>query len=214
MGYLPPLQKSAQNRNAHSYISTVSFQLYRTLLPPPALPLWIPPCCIRWHILTLYPHVLSPFPLLHPLLLAQCECQYVRWRERRRGYLLSATEIPCQPAAPPRFVYLCLCVCGYTECMCAEALTQPVNRRNIPLHRTGSILKRWHVDYYSIQLHQICTIPKWYYTSLSSRLIYPFKWTFISHVVKGRPWRCSIQRCLPGIKGFYSLGILTAFRQQ
>ena len=90
-------------------------------------------------------------------------------------------------------------MCVYTVCVSDRALTQPAKCRNILLHWIGTILKRWHEDYYSIWLHQICTIPKWYYTSLSSRVVYPFKWTFISHVLKQRPWRGTIQRRLPCI---------------
>lgn len=66
-----------------------------------------------------------------------------------------------------------VCVC--TMCMCDWVLSQPENRWNIPLQRIGVILKCWHEDYYSIQLHQICTVLKWYSTSLSSWLIYSFK---------------------------------------
>lgn len=68
----------------------------------------------------------------------------------------------------------------------------------------GSIFKFWLADYYPIQ---ICTIPKWYYTFSCTGAVYPFKWTFISHVLKQRPWKCTIQRCLPGTEGFYSSGL-------
>ena len=108
-------------------------------------------------------------------------------------------------------VYECAPVCVYTVCVCDRALTQPAKCRHILLHWIGTILKRWHEDYYSIWLHQICTIPKWYYTSLSSQVIYPFKWTFISHVLKQRPWRGAIQSRLPGIWGLLFFRVSDGF---
>lgn len=193
---------------SHTYVPTISFPLYRTELPPPSLPFGSPSSLLCQ---LADPHSLSPcfqhhsLPLLLLLLLSQCECHCIRWRER--VYLLSTAKIPRRPPAPPHFVFLCICVyehvtCVYTACICDRALTQPVNRRNILLQWIGFILKRWHGDYYSIQLHQICTVPKWYYTSLSGWVIYPFKWTFISHILKQRPWRCTIQGCLPNIGDF------------
>lgn len=200
MCYLPPLLKSAENRNARSHIHTVSFQPP----PPPALPfgfsfllfisagrssLSLPPISSPT-----FPLLLSPPP---PALVSVCQVE--------KGVISSPLRRSPVSLRHHLTLRICVCVyerapvCVYTVCVCDRALTQPVKCRNILLHWIGTILKRWHEDYYSIWLHQICTIPKWYYTSLSSRVIYPFKWTFISHVLKQRPWRGTIQSRLPGI---------------
>lgn len=134
-------------------------------------------------------------------------------REREeQGVIFSPLQRTLSASGSPSlcvslFVWECVsvcCVCVYTVCMHDGALTQLVSRWNILLQWTGFLLKRWHGDYYSIRLHQIGTIPNWYYTSLCSWVIYPLKWTFISHIVKRRSWRCTIQRCLPYIDGFQS----------
>lgn len=176
---------------SHTYVPTISFQLYRTELPPPpALPFGSP-SSLLCQLADL--HSLSPiFPLsLSPSSSSYSPSVSVIVSGEERGSLSSLLQ---SPASLQRPLTLCMCICVYervtcvyTACMCDRVLTQPVNLRNIPLQWIGFILKRLHGDYYSIQLHQICTVPKWYYTSLSSWVIYPFKWTFISHVLKQRP---------------------------
>ena len=55
-------------------------------------------------------------------------------------------------------VFVCLSFMSVSSvCMYDWALTQPVNRWNILLRWIGVILKCWYGDYYSIELHQICT---------------------------------------------------------
>lgn len=126
MCYLPPLQKSAENRIGLSYISTVSFRLYRTeLLPPPVLPFgfsFLPvvsagrsspffSCC-----LTLF--LLRRSPFLH---LTHCECKFVRWRERKKGLSPLLYRDPLSASCAPSLcasVFVCmsvfLCVCVYS----------------------------------------------------------------------------------------------------
>lgn len=191
-----------KNRNEHLYVHTVSFQLCRTELPPPP-PLPAPPLrillssscvsCQRLVFFSLFsPSFSLPFTLLLFLLhffISQCVMR--RQRGNEGGYLHTSAENRCRASVPPHFVYRCLCdcvlVCVCTECTCDWVLSQPANRWNTPLQRIGVILKCWHEDYYSIQLHQICTVLKWYSTSLSSWLIYSFKWALKSHVLEWRP---------------------------
>lgn len=144
-----------------------------------------------------------------------CECQFVRWREEI-GVISSPLQRSRHPSSAHSLwasVFVCVgecccVVCIFTVCMCSWALTQPEKCCSSLLNWVDSILKCWRVDYYSIQLYQICTIPKLYYPLLCSQLIYPFKWTVISHILKHRAWRCTIRGCLLGIGGFLSLGIL------
>ena len=134
------------------------------------------------HLYCIIPALIcAPPPPPPPVWVVVCQVE-----GEEKGVISSPIQILCQPPAPSRFVYQCAWVCS---CVCIQfacVIERWLSRWNIEISCYGvrSVLKRWHVDYYSIQLHQICTIPKWYYTSLSSRVIYPFKWTFISHVVK------------------------------